>query len=158
MKAFGEFELDENAMELRRNGRPVSINGQCLTLLVLLVDRAGQLVTRDEIRGTLWPDSNVDFDHSLDVLVSRLRAALGESGKSVRYIQTVPGKGYRFAAEVRSVSQTHPLARMAGVSRAVGRYVAVGIMAALLALLLVRSRYEKFVPQNRAPSHSSGKR
>ena len=73
----------------------MSLHGQCLDLLVLMLDRPGQLITREEIRRILWPDSNVDFEHSLDVLVSRLRTALGDTSKTARYIQTVPRKGYR---------------------------------------------------------------
>src|ERR1700676_2492439 len=102
MKVFGEFAFDERARQLRRGESIVPLQGQSLDLLVLLLDRAGHLITREEIRSILWPDSNVDFEHSLDVLVNRLRMTLGDTSKSARYIQTVPKKGYRFVEQVRS--------------------------------------------------------
>ena len=96
VKTFGEFELDDRLRKLSRGGQTVRLTGQALDLLCLLIERPGELITREEIQRRLWPDSNVEFEHSLDVLLSRLRAVLGDSGKSPRYIETVPKKGYRF--------------------------------------------------------------
>src|SRR2546430_11312203 len=107
MRIFGDFEFDEKSMQLRREGSIVSISGQCLDVLTLLLDHPGQLVTREEIRRALWPDSTVDFEHSVDVLVSRLRAALGDDSRSGRYIQTVPKKGYRLVKHVRPEPTAH---------------------------------------------------
>jgi hypothetical protein len=78
----------------------VRLPGQAVDLLCLLLERPGELTTREEIERRLWPDRNVDFAHSLDVIVSRLRTALGDKGSSPRYIQTVPRKGYRFIEPV----------------------------------------------------------
>jgi DNA-binding winged helix-turn-helix (wHTH) protein len=76
VKVFGDFEFDEGSTQLRRGGNTVSVNGQCLDLLALMLDRPGEIITREEIQRALWPDSTVEFEHSLDVLVNRLRMAL----------------------------------------------------------------------------------
>jgi DNA-binding winged helix-turn-helix (wHTH) protein len=157
VKFFGEFEFDERSLELRRGGNRVSINGQCLDLLVLMLDRAGQLVTREEIRRTLWPDSNVDFEHGLDVVVSRLRMTLGESGKSARYIQTVPKKGYRFVESVRCEPSRYEAAAGVRRIRSFGRYAAVAVLAAVLALLFAHTRYQKFIPPHGEPTPTSSR-
>jgi DNA-binding winged helix-turn-helix (wHTH) protein len=157
LKVFGEFEFDEKAMQLRRGGSIVAIHGQCLELLVLMLDRAGQLITREEIRHTLWPDSNVDFEHGLDVLVNRLRRALGENSKSTRYIQTVPKKGYRFVEQVRFEPSGSEASASASRIRSIARYASVAVLAALLALLFARTRYERFVPPHGAPAPTSSR-
>ena len=72
------------------------LSGQVVDLLCLLLERPGELITREEIERRLWPDRNVDFHHSLDVVVSRLRTVLKDKGASPRYIETVPKRGYRF--------------------------------------------------------------
>ena len=155
MKVFGEFEFDEKAMQLRRGGSIVAIQGQCLELLVLMLDHPGQLITREEIRGVLWPDSNVDFEHSLDVLVNRLRMALGEDRKSARYIQTVPKKGYRFVEPARFAPSGAEASTSVSRTRSIARYVSVAVLAALLALLFARTRYQKFVPSHGTPAPTS---
>jgi len=154
MKVFGDFEFDEQSQQLRRGGSTVPINGQCLDLLVLMLERAGQLVTREQIRQTLWPDSNVDFEHSLDVLVNRLRTVLGDDSKNARYIQTVPKQGYRFVEQVMSGSRGHELFTSAGRTRTFGRYAAVAVLAALIALLFAHTRYQKFVPVKETPART----
>jgi DNA-binding winged helix-turn-helix (wHTH) protein/tetratricopeptide (TPR) repeat protein/TolB-like protein len=98
---FGPFEADPFAETLHRNGRSVRLQDQPLKLLFLLLDHAGQIVTRDEMRAHLWPiDSFGDFDNGLNVAVRKLRAALGDDSDRPRYIETVPRKGYRFIAEI----------------------------------------------------------
>ena len=98
---FGPFEADAVAESLHRNGRPVRLQDQPLKLLFLLLDHAGQIVTREEMRARLWPtDSFGDFDNGLNVAVRKLRAAIGDDSDRPRYIETVPRKGYRFIAEI----------------------------------------------------------
>jgi len=156
MKVFGDFEFDENLMQLRRGGLAVPINGQCLDLLALLLDRPGQLVTREEIKRSLWPDSNVDFEHSLDVLVNRLRQALGDNRKSARYILTVPKKGYRFVEPVSFSPDNQDHSTTINWTRSFARYASVAVLAALMAILFAHTRYQKFVPaQGVVPAASS---
>ena len=102
---FGPFELDLRTCWLTRGGRQERLGVQPARLLVLLVERRGQLVTREELREQLWPgDSFGDFDHGLNNAVNRLREALGDSAASPRYIQTAPRRGYRFVADVRETT------------------------------------------------------
>ena len=100
VKTFGDFEFDDRRRGLRARGQPVRLSGQPIDLLCQLLERPGELITREEIEHRLWPDRNVHFDHSLDVVVSRLRTVLGDKGPSPRFIETVPRRGYRFIEPV----------------------------------------------------------
>ena len=98
---FGSFEVDVVSGELRRQGLKIRLQDQPFRLLVLLLDRAGDVVTREEVRETLWPaDTYVDFDHSLNTAVRKLREALGDSAEAPRYVETIARRGYRFIAPV----------------------------------------------------------
>jgi DNA-binding winged helix-turn-helix (wHTH) protein len=100
---FGEFELDLAAGELRRNGRRLKLQPQPFKLLVLLAKRAGALVSRDEIRGELWPEGTfVDFDQSVNFTVKQIRDVLRDVADRPLYIETVPRRGYRFIAPVET--------------------------------------------------------
>jgi DNA-binding winged helix-turn-helix (wHTH) protein len=157
VKVFGDFEFDEEATQLRRGGTTVPVNGQCLELLALMLDRPGAIITREEIQRALWPDSMVEFEHSLDVLVNRLRMALGDNSKNARYIQTVPKKGYRFAERVSLTPSGYQASTSGSRTRRIGRYAAVAVLAALLTLLFAQTRYEKFVPTRGATTPSSSR-
>lgn len=96
---FADFELDVDSAELRCAGATVKLQSQHLQLLVLLAGRAGQVVTRQEIRQALWDDQTfVDFDRSINFAINQIRAALRDDPQEPRYIQTLPRKGYRFIA------------------------------------------------------------
>ena len=98
---FGDFLLDCETAELRRNGNKSSLQGQPLQILVLLLENPGRLVTREELKKKLWPsDTFVDFDQSLNRAVNRLREALGDSAENPRFVETLPRRGYRFIAPV----------------------------------------------------------
>ena len=104
---FGVFELDASSGELRRNGTIVKLREQPTRILVLLLEHAGQMVTREQLRQHLWPsDTFVDFDHSLNAAVMKLREALGDSADKPLYIETIPRKGYRFVAPVSNPTYT----------------------------------------------------
>lgn len=100
----GDFVVDPRSGELRgESGRQV-LSAQPLHVLLALLERPGDLVTRDELRARLWPsDTFVDFEHGLNAVVKRLREALGDSADTPRYIETVPRRGYRLIADVRTV-------------------------------------------------------
>jgi DNA-binding winged helix-turn-helix (wHTH) protein len=147
VKTFGDFEFDDRRRRLTAAGRPVRLSGQAVDVLCLLLERPGELIPREEIERRLWPDRNVDFGHSLDVVVSRLRTILGDKGASPRYIETVPRKGYRFVEPVTVKPETRPAKRH--WSRPVVTYAAVAILAAIMAMLFVRTRYDKLVPSGR---------
>jgi cholera toxin transcriptional activator len=98
---FGVFEADLDARELRKQGRRVRLQGQPFAVLVLLVERAGGVVTREELREKLWTaDTFVDFDHSLNTAVNKIREVLGDSATNPRFVETVARRGYRFLGEV----------------------------------------------------------
>jgi DNA-binding winged helix-turn-helix (wHTH) protein len=97
---FGVFEVDLRQGELRRNGLTVKLREQSFQLLAALLERRGDLVTREELRGKLWAaDTFVDFDHSLNAAMKRLRDALGDDPDNPRFIETVPRRGYRFLGD-----------------------------------------------------------
>jgi cholera toxin transcriptional activator len=101
---FGTYELDAGTGELRKDGksRP-RLQGQILEVLLHLLDRPGDVVTREELRLRLWPaDTFVDYDHSLNTAVNKLREALNDSADNPRFIQTIPRRGYRFIASVQA--------------------------------------------------------
>jgi TolB-like protein/DNA-binding winged helix-turn-helix (wHTH) protein/Tfp pilus assembly protein PilF len=101
---FDAFELDLRAGELHKCGVKLRLPGQPVQLLAILVQSAGNLVTREELRSQLWrSDTFVDFDHSLHNAIGRIREALGDSAETPRYIETLPRRGYRFIAPVEEV-------------------------------------------------------
>ena len=100
---FGVFELDLSAGELRKSGVKLRLQGQPFQVLALLLERAGDVVTREELQQKLWPsDTFVDFDHSLNTAINKVREALGDSASSPRYVETLARRGYRFIAPVQS--------------------------------------------------------
>jgi cholera toxin transcriptional activator len=99
---FGTFEADLVSGELRKNGIRIRLQEKPFQVLALLLERAGQMVTRDELRDRLWPsDTFVDFDHGLNTAVNKLREALSDTASNPRFVQTVARRGYRFIAPVQ---------------------------------------------------------
>ena len=100
---FGAFELDLRTGELRKAGVRIHLPEQPLQVLKALLDRPGELVTREELRQRLWSaETFVDFDHGLNAAVRRLRDALGDAADVPRFVETLPRRGYRFIAPVAS--------------------------------------------------------
>ena len=115
---FGVFELDLRSGELRKSGARLTLQQQPLQLLSVLLERPGELVTREELRKRLWPDDTfVDFEHGLNAAVKRLRDTLGDSADSPRFVETVPRRGYRFIAPT-----SLPNSPVARTTRAAGRW------------------------------------
>jgi TolB-like protein/DNA-binding SARP family transcriptional activator len=107
---FGGFELDERARELRTATTRIRLQDQPFEILRLLLQRPGEVVTREELRRQLWPDGTyVDFEHSLNAAVKRLRAALGDDADNPRYVETLPRRGYRWVgARTASATEAAP--------------------------------------------------
>src|SRR5512143_2385235 len=100
---FGDFEVDLRTAELLKGGRHVRVQEKPFQVLALLLERPGELVTREELRQALWPaDTFVDFDVGLNTAIRKLRDALGDSPEHPRFIETLPRRGYRFIAAVES--------------------------------------------------------
>src|SRR5208283_1081237 len=109
--AFGPFEVNAAGGELFKSGIPIRLPAQPFQILLLLLAHPGDLVTREELRERVWADGTfVDFEHSLNVAMNRLRRALSDSAENPRYIQTLPGRGYRFIDSVREEGRAEPLA------------------------------------------------
>jgi cholera toxin transcriptional activator len=103
---FDEFEADLKAGELRKNGTRLRLQLQPFQVLVALLERPGDVVTREELRLRLWPqDTFVDFDHSLNTAMAKLRDVLGDSATKPKYIETMAKRGYRFLADVSPVEE-----------------------------------------------------
>src|SRR5690349_11154631 len=97
--SFGVFEADFRTGELRKNGIKVKLHAQPLAVLKVLLEHAGEVVTRDELQQKLWGNNTfVDFEHGLNKAINKLREALNDDAETPRYIQTLPRRGYRFIA------------------------------------------------------------
>jgi TolB-like protein/DNA-binding winged helix-turn-helix (wHTH) protein len=106
---FDSFELDLRAAELRKSGVRLRLQGQPIQLLAILLQSPGKPVTREELRAQLWPsDTFVDFDHSLNNAILRIREVLGDSAGTPRYIETLPRRGYRFIGHVEEAATDAP--------------------------------------------------
>ena len=125
---FGAFEADERTGELRKQGRRLAVQGQPLQVLLMLLRRPGDLVTRTEIQQALWSDGTfVDFDHGLNTAINKIREALGDSAASPFFVETLAKRGYRFIApvEVVNTGATSATAAPAGVHEKVAESEAI---------------------------------
>ena len=138
---FGSFEVDKLTGELRKKGSLVKLQQQPLQILLVLLARRGDIVTREELRQQLWPkDTFVDFDHGLNAAVKRLREALGESADSPVFIETLARRGYRFAVPIggpESMPGTSIIAAERGGKGRTRRWALLGISVIALSAVLV---------------------
>jgi DNA-binding winged helix-turn-helix (wHTH) protein len=112
---FGVFEADASSGELRKAGMRLRVQEKPFQVLMLLLEHPGEVVTREEVRQKLWPsDTFVDFDHSLNTIVNKIREALDDSAANPRFIETLSKRGYRFLVPVESTSHRsdHPVEKL----------------------------------------------
>jgi DNA-binding winged helix-turn-helix (wHTH) protein/Tol biopolymer transport system component len=102
---FGVYELDRDAMELRKHGVPIRLQEQPFRVLAMLAERPGEIVTREQLQEQIWGNTFVDFDQSLNKAVNRVREALNDNAGTPQYVETVPRRGYRFIAPVAAAAQ-----------------------------------------------------
>jgi DNA-binding winged helix-turn-helix (wHTH) protein/TolB-like protein len=122
---FGIFDFENGSGELRKNGRVIALEPQPAKALALLLSRAGEIVSRDELREAVWgSDTHVDFDRGIAYCLSQIRSALGDSGDNPRFVQTVPKYGFKFIAPVASVAP----------ARAFNNWVTIPLVLALAAV------------------------
>ena len=127
---FGVFDVDSETGELRRQGLRVRLNAQPFQLLLLLLERPGELLTREEIAGRLWPDGMfVDFEHGVNSAINRIREALGDTAANPRFIETLARRGYRFIAPVEVVGPAGSAARSGPIANAEVKSSSSGILA-----------------------------
>ncbi len=161
---FGEFQADLSAAELYKAGRKLKIQERPFQVLAILLERSGEVVTREELRGRIWPaDTFVDFDHSLAVAVNKLREALGDSADRPRFVGTVGRRGYRFLVPVR---RDEPLAANTGAAAKANGQSAAGsasrrqkarlrIALAAVVVLLAAGAWKASVSRKPAPPQIS---
>src|SRR5580692_54863 len=111
---FGTYEVSLQSGEVRKSGLRIRVQQQPMKLLQILLERPGEVVTREELRSRVWTDESFgDFDQAVNIAIAKLRNALGDSAENPRFIETLPKRGYRFIAEV-SVVDTAGHANAAG--------------------------------------------
>ena len=137
---FGTYEVDLRSGELRKNGLKVRLTGQPFQILTILLERPGELVTREDLQKRLWPgDTFVDFDSGLNAAVNRVREALGDSAENPRFVETLPRRGYRFIGQVEGpprADSTHSQPAVDGQQNGnAGRGWKIGIAAGSVILL-----------------------
>src|SRR5262245_38301189 len=146
---FGLFEINGRIGELRKQGRIVRLRGRPFDILLLLLSRGGDLITREELRQHLWSaDTFVDFDHGLNSAMNRLREALGDSAENPRFIETLPKRGYRFIAPIEVVSR--PAANRPNLDRVTVERPAIDKREAALPALAPEPTITETPPDSRA--------
>src|SRR4029434_6793575 len=114
---FESFELDVRSRELRKGKQRIRLQEQPFEILRLMLERPGDVVTREELARHLWPKGTfVDFEHSLNAAVKRLRAALGDDADNPRFVETLPRRGYRFIASLRTGDRNEDRSPLYGAS------------------------------------------
>ena len=158
---FGQFEADLSTGELRKNGLRVHIQDQPLRILGSLLERPGDVVSREELRKRLWPSETfVDFERSLNAAVAKLRQVLADSAERPRYVETVARRGYRFIAPLEALSlEETPERSLDSIAGAAGGLAArlnlrrwAWPAVALISLVLVSSGISFLKPGPSAPS------
>src|SRR5262245_34124324 len=139
---FGVYELDAGRGELRRSGAPVRLQAKPLSLLTLLVSRANETVSREEIRAQLWPSGvHVEFDQGINACIKQIRAALRDNADEPHVIETVPRGGYRFLLSVEIVMEPHAASGPSFPWKRIAAWAAVAITSLVLLGGVVRSNF-----------------
>ncbi len=170
---FGPFQIDQQRQQVYRNGSRLKLQGKVYQVLIALIAKAGQVVTREELKQALWPsDTHVNFDANVNTTVNKLRQILGDSTEKPVYIETIPRKGYSFLLDPEFATQPFPQAEInsnngnAQEQKAdqpsVGksdRWLTFGVIALILAGILLGAGLATFWITRFAPNliHSSTK-
>jgi DNA-binding winged helix-turn-helix (wHTH) protein len=115
---FGTFEVDLRAGELRKAGVKLKLTGQPFQVLAILLERPGEVVTREELQKRLWPDTFVDVDHNLNTAINKIREVLGDSAESPRFVETMPRRGVSLHRTARGYQDSCGTRRGARLRRA----------------------------------------
>src|SRR4051812_23214355 len=106
---FGHFELEPHTGILRKHGVRLRLQEQPFGVLLMLLEKPGEPVTREELQHRIWPGAEFgDFEHSLNISIHKIRQALGDSANAPRFVETLPRRGYRFIARVQSAADAPP--------------------------------------------------
>src|SRR5579862_8805804 len=135
---FADFEADLRSGELRKAGVKLKLPGQPFQVLAILLECAGEVVTREELQKRLWPDTFVDVDHNLNTAINKIREVLGDSAESPRFVETLPRRGYRFIGELeRPVEPVVPVVTVEAGRGSQSRQAWLKVAAGVLAILVV---------------------
>ncbi len=153
---FGVFEVDLQAGELRKSGLRIKLQDQPFQILVLLLEHPGEVVTREQLRQRLWPaDTFVDFDHSLNSAVKKLRLSLGDDPDNPRFIETLPRRGYRFIVPVRvAIPSSEQVVNVPLPTPAIAakpRYYRQAILGAVIVTVAALSLWKTLIPAPSVP-------
>jgi DNA-binding winged helix-turn-helix (wHTH) protein len=173
---FGPFQIDQQRQQVYRNGGRLKLQGKVYQVLIALIAKSGQVVTREELKQALWPsDTHVNFDANVNTTVNKLRQILGDSTEKPVYIETIPRKGYSFMGEPEFALQPFPQAEadasvnvanpgQAGAEqgnsgKASDKWLTFGIIALILAGILLGAGIATFWIAHFAPEfrHSANK-
>jgi TolB-like protein/DNA-binding winged helix-turn-helix (wHTH) protein len=136
---FGSFELDLRSGELLQSGVRLRLQGQPFQVLRILIEHHGEIVTRDELKRSLWPaDTFVDFDDGLNTAIRKIRDALGDSSESPRYIETLPRRGYRFIGALETTDEPAPVGKRRRIAVAAAAVFVIAAVA--LSIWIARPR------------------
>ena len=167
---FGPFDADLQTQELRKHGVRLRLPRQSFQILKMLLERPGSLITREELRQVLWPsDTFVDFDHSLNAAVNRLREALGDSADEPRLVETLPRRGYRFIGEIAlpttapeppgatqvSTLPAPPRSCQAQILAGLGPGLAASLLAAAMCIFLAMFIFLRWRNRSESPSSAA---
>ena len=170
---FGPFQIDQQRQQVYRSGSRLKLQGKVYQVLIALIAKAGQVVTREELKQALWPsDTHVNFDANVNTTVNKLRQILGDSTEKPVYIETIPRKGYSFLVDPEFAPQPFPQAEVTATngngqdqktnpasSGKSDRWLTFGIIALILAGILLGAGLATFWITRFAPNlmHSSTK-
>ena len=142
---FGVFEFESETGELRKNGRAVALEPQPAKALAVLLAKAGEVVSREELRDAVWgPETHVDFDRGIAYCLSQIRTALGDSGDNPRFVQTIPKRGFKFIAPVAPDAAVAPGTPVASApARTFNNWVTITLAIAML-VATIGMMYEAF--------------
>ena len=173
---FGPFHIDQQRQQVYRNGSRLKLQGKVYQVLIALIAKSGQVVTREELKAALWPsDTHVNFDANVNTTVNKLRQILGDSTERPVYIETIPRKGYSFMGEPEFATQPFPQtgagglqngsnagqngAEKANSAKKSDRWLTFGIIALILAGILLGAGIATFWISRFAPEfrHSANK-
>jgi DNA-binding winged helix-turn-helix (wHTH) protein/WD40 repeat protein len=153
---FGNFEVDLRAGELRKAGVKLRFSGQPFQVLTILLERPGEVVTREELQKRLWPDTFVDVDHNLNTAINKIREVLGDSAESPRFVETLPRRGYRFVAPVEGATppSAKPVEKLPSASpgdRRRSLYYGLGLVGAVIIMVSVMALWKTAFRTQGAP-------
>ena len=158
---FGNFEVDLRSGELRKAGVKQKFGGQPFQVLSILLERPGEVVTREDLQKRLWPDTFVDVDHNLNTAINKIREVLGDSADSPRFVETLPRRGYRFIGELeRPVEPVVPVAAVEPITVQTlascgGRSPQPLALSVVALAAVIVYRWSRHSPQEREPLTAS---